>query len=212
MVKFLSRLSESIINVIPPSFFEKNLKKPLYPLKVPVLLASVLMAEVVKVDSPNIVNLSIKSPSKVELSLDLKPALSNEQVDARLLRDFDSNKNKDLLNVIKGLMPNALVKFFAAKCHVDLDKKVHDVTKEERKRMVECLKNLPLKYNGLYPLETGIITSGGVNLKEVNPKTFESKLVEGLYFVGEVLDVDALTGGFNLQIAFATAYCCAKNF
>ena len=154
----------------------------------------------------------INRASKVELSLDLKPALSNEQVDARLLRDFDSNKNKDLLNVIKGLMPNALVKFFAAKCHIDLDKKVYDVTKEERKRMVECLKNLPLKYNGLYPLETGIITSGGVNLKEVNPKTFESKLVEGLNFVGEVLDADALTGGFNLQIAFATAYCCAKNF
>lgn len=165
------------------------------------------------ISGPIVLSLSslINRASSVSLSLDLKPALSESQLDARLLRDFDANKNKDFANILKGLMPNALVSFFAEKCHIALNKKVHDITKEERKKVIDTLKNLPLNYDGLYPLNAGIITSGGVSLKEVNPKTFESKLVSGLYFVGEVLDVDALTGGFNLQIAFASAYSCAKN-
>ena len=88
---------------------------------------------------------------------------------------------------------------------------MHDILKEERKNIVEKLKNLPLEFGGLYDIEAGIITSGGVSLEEINPKTLESKLVKNLYFVGEILDIDALTGGFNLQIAFATAFSCAKN-
>ena len=108
-------------------------------------------------------------------------------------------------------MPNSLSIFFAKKCGLNLEKKVHDILKEERKVIIDNLKSFPLSFNGLYPIDAGIITSGGVNLKEVNPKTFESKLVKDLYFVGEILDIDALTGGFNLQIAFTTSYSCAKN-
>ena len=153
----------------------------------------------------------INRAGNVKLSLDLKPALTEEQLEKRLLRDFDSNKNKNLSYILKGLMPNSLSMFFAKKCGLNLEKKVHDILKEERKIIIDNLKSLPLSYNGLYPIDAGIITSGGVNLKEVNPKTFESKLAKDLYFVGEILDIDALTGGFNLQIAFATSYSCAKN-
>ena len=101
--------------------------------------------------------------------------------------------------------------FFAKMCRVDESKKVHDILKEERKKICGTLKSLPLSFNSLYPLDAGIITSGGVALDEINPKTFESKLVKNLYFIGEVLDIDALTGGFNLQIAFSTAFLTAKN-
>ena len=153
----------------------------------------------------------INRAGNVKLSLDLKPALTEEQLEKRLLRDFDSNKNKNLSYILKGLMPNSLSIFFAKKCGLNLEKKVHDILKEERKIIIDNLKSLSLSYNGLYPIDAGIITSGGVSLKEVNPKTFESKLVKDLYFVGEILDIDALTGGFNLQIAFATSYSCAKN-
>ena len=146
------------------------------------------------------------------MTLDFKPALSDKQLDARLLRDFEENKNKDLKNVLKGLLPKAVAEVFAEIIGLDENKKIHDITKVERQKLLEGLKNFKLTYGGLYDINTGIITSGGVNLKEVNPKTFESKLVPGLYFTGEVLDVDALTGGFNLQIAWATAFSLAKNF
>ena len=110
------------------------------------------------------------------------------------------------------LLPKAVASVFAEEIGIDESKKVHDITKEERILICEKLKAFPLEYGGLYDIDTGIVTSGGIDLKEINPKTFESKLVSGLYFLGEVLDIDALTGGFNLQIAWATAFCCAKNF
>ena len=148
----------------------------------------------------------------VSLSLDFKPALSEKQLDSRLLRDFEENKNKNVGFVLNGLLPKTVAGVFANEIGIDSNKKVHDITKEERNLICEKLKSFPLKFGGLYDIDTGIVTSGGVDLKEINPKTFESKLESGLYFLGEVLDVDALTGGFNLQIAWATAFCCAKNF
>ncbi len=148
----------------------------------------------------------------VQLSLDFKPALSEKQLDARLLREFEENKNKDLKNVLKNLLPKAVADIFASAVGLDENKKIHDITKAEREQLNLGLKSFKLTYAGLYPLESGIITSGGVCLKEVDPKSFESKLQEGLYFLGEVLDLDALTGGFNLQIAWATAFACAKNW
>lgn len=165
------------------------------------------------ITGPIVLSLSsyINRAKSVELSLDLKPALTLEQLDARLLRDFEENKNKNISYIFKGLMPSSLVPFFAKMCRVDESKKVHDILKEERRKISKTLKNLPLSFNSLYPLEAGIITSGGVALDEINPKTFESKLVKNLYFIGEVLDIDALTGGFNLQIAFSTAFLTAKN-
>lgn len=162
------------------------------------------------ITGPIVLSLSsyINRAKSVELILDLKPALTLEQLDARLLRDFEANKNKNISYIFKGLMPSSLVPFFAKKCGVDESKKVHDILKEERKKICGTLKSLPLSFKSLYPLDAGIITSGGVALDEINPKTFESKLVKNLYFIGEVLDIDALTGGFNLQIAFSTAYKC----
>ena len=154
----------------------------------------------------------INRSKNVSISLDFKPALSEKQLDLRLLRDFEANKNKELKSVLKGLLPKAVAECFAKAIDLDENKKIHDITKEERTILLNGLKNFKLTFEGLYNLNAGIITSGGVNLKEVNPKTMESKLVSGLYFVGEVLDVDALTGGFNLQIAWATAFSLAKNF
>lgn len=166
------------------------------------------------ITGPIVLSLSsyINRAKSVELILDLKPALTLEQLDVRLLRDFEANKNKNISYIFKGLMPSSLVPFFAKKCGVDESKKVHDILKEERRKISETLKNLPLSFKSLYPLDAGIITSGGVSLKEINPKTFESKLVKNLYFIGEVLDIDALTGGFNLQIAFSTAYKCGESW
>ncbi len=153
----------------------------------------------------------VNRAEKVALTLDFKPALSEQQLDARLLRDFDENKNKDLKNVLKGLLPKAVADVFADVCGIDENKKNNSITREERNKIVETLKKFPLEFSGLYDIDAGIVTSGGVALNEVNPKTFESKKQDGLYFVGEVLDIDALTGGYNLQIAWATAYSCAKN-
>lgn len=148
----------------------------------------------------------------VSISLDFKPALTEQQLDKRLLRDFEESKNKNVGFVLNGLLPKAVASVFAKEIGIDESKKVHDITKEERILICEKLKVFPLEYGGLYDIDTGIVTSGGIDLKEINPKTFESKFVSGLYFLGEVLDIDALTGGFNLQIAWATAFCCAKNF
>lgn len=153
----------------------------------------------------------ISQAQHISLSIDLKPALSQEQLEARLLRDFSVNLNKNISHIIKGLMPNRLVEVFLNKLNLDGTTKVNAIKVEQRKNIVALLKNFPLEFGGLYGVEAGIVTGGGVDLKEVSPKTMESKLCEGLYFIGEVLDIDCLTGGFNLQTAFSTAYACAKG-
>lgn len=165
------------------------------------------------ISGPIVLSLSsqINRAKSVKLSLDFKPALTEKQLDARLLRDFDANKNKDLVTILKGLLPKAVADVFAQAIGLDENKKVHDITKEERAKILHGLKEFQLAFDGLYDIDTGIVTSGGVSLDEINPKTFESKLQPGLYFIGEVLDIDALTGGFNLQIAWATAYACYKS-
>lgn len=152
----------------------------------------------------------ISKAENIELSIDFKPALSHEQLEARLIRDFASNLNKNLSYIMKGLLPSRLVDVFLKKADIDGQMKVNSVKVEDRKKMVRLLKDFSLSYGGLYDVEAGIVTAGGVELKEVNPKTMESKLCKGLYFIGEVLDIDCLTGGFNLQTAFSTAYACAK--
>ena len=164
------------------------------------------------ISGPIVLSLSsqINRAKNVSLSLDFKPALNEKQLDARLLRDFDENKNKDLKTVLKGLLPKAVADIFAKAVGLDENIKVHDVTKQEREKLLTGLKCFKLTYGGLYDIDTGIVTSGGVELSEINPRTFESKLQKGLYFIGEVLDIDALTGGFNLQLAWSTAYACAN--
>lgn len=154
----------------------------------------------------------INRAKSVKLSLDFKPALSEKQLDDRLLREIEAAKNKEVKTILRSLLPKAVAEIFAQVCGIDEIKKNNCLTKEERLKIIQFLKDFPLNFGGLYDIDAGIITSGGVSLDEVDPKTFESKKQKGLYFVGEVLDLDALTGGFNLQIAWATAFMCAKNW
>ena len=138
------------------------------------------------------------------LNIDLKPALSVDELDARLLRDFTEFKGKALKNALDKLLPKSLIPVFLERTRIDIEKKAGDLTKSERSVIIDLLKHFTLQITGLKGYEEAVITKGGVSVKEINPKTMESKLVKGLYFVGEVLDVDALTGGFNLQIAWST--------
>lgn len=138
------------------------------------------------------------------LILDLKPALSAEQLDKRILRDFEDNKKKQFKNAVDGLFPARLVPVMIQLSGINPEKKVHEITREERKFFIECIKGLTLTVTGTRGFEEAIITRGGIKVKEVNPSTMESKLVSGLYLAGEMLDLDALTGGFNLQIAWST--------
>lgn len=142
----------------------------------------------------------------IVLNIDLKPALSAEKLDERILRDFSELKNKQFKNSLDKLLPQKLIKVFIDKSGINPEKKVNEITKEERKRMVALLKNLEIDIKSFRPIEEAIITSGGVSIKEINPKTMESKIVKGLFFAGEIIDVDSYTGGFNLQIAYSTGY------
>ena len=147
----------------------------------------------------------------VKLSVDLKPALDSDVLDKRILRDFDEFKNKDIANCLKNLLPTAFIPVILERCSIASVKKVNAITKAERQSLLTSIKNFDMLVSGLRGFEEAIITSGGVDVKEINPKTMESKLVKGLYFCGEVLDVDALTGGFNLQIAFSTGYAAGNS-
>jgi predicted Rossmann fold flavoprotein len=148
---------------------------------------------------------------KVKIVIDLKPALDYETLDKRICRDFDKYANKEYRNSLYELFPQKLVPVIVELSKIDEIKKVHQITKEERKNLVNVIKNFEVYIKELMPIDLSVITCGGVNVNEVNPKTMESKIVEGLYIVGEVLDIDAYTGGYNLQIAFSTAYAAGKN-
>ena len=150
-------------------------------------------------------HLSDITPGKYEAFIDLKPALDEKMLDARILSDFSKYQNRDLINALDDLLPQKMIAPYIGLCGIDPRKKVNSITKEERERMVRVLKEIRVKLAGFRPLEEAIITRGGVSVKEIDPKTMQSKLISGLYFAGEVLDVDAYTGGFNLQIAFSTA-------
>ena len=148
---------------------------------------------------------------KAELLLDLKPALSEKQLDTRVLRDFDEGLNKQFKNVIGGLFPSKLVPVMIRLSGIDPERPVHDITKEERLSFVRLIKNLPITVNGTRSFNEAIITRGGVDVKEINPSTMESKLIKGLYFAGEVIDVDTETGGFNLQVAWSTGHLAGTS-
>ena len=152
----------------------------------------------------------VNRKNKVKLSLDLKPALDENTLDRRILRDFEERKNQDIKNVTRALLPDRLNVYVLKRANIVESKKVNEITKEERSRLVKTLKNLTFDVSSLAPFTEAVITSGGVDLKDLKP-TCESRAVEGLYFVGETIDVDALTGGFNLQLAYSTAVCAAKD-
>ncbi len=146
----------------------------------------------------------------IKLYIDLKPALSEEKLEQRLIRDFEKNSRKQFKNCLDDLLPNKMIPYIVKLSNINPQKQIDQITKAERKTLVNLLKNLEFTLKNFRPIEEAIITSGGVNIKEINSKTMESKLVKGLYFAGEIIDVDAYTGGFNLQIAWSTGYV-ARN-
>lgn len=154
---------------------------------------------------------NLLAQNKIQLQIDLKPALSLEKLDLRLQRDFAQEKNKDFKNSLNNLLPQKLIAVIVEKSGIKPNKQVNEITKEERLRLANLLKEFKIIISGFRPLDEGIITSGGINIKEINPKTMESKIIEGLYFAGEIIDVDAYTGGFNLQIAYSTGYTAGNN-
>ena len=148
---------------------------------------------------------------RYKIGIDLKPALSEEQLDTRILRDFSENINRNYINALNSLLPKKLVPVIVKLSKIPMATKVNQITKEQRRDLAVLLKNFTVTITGYRPVEEAIITSGGVDTKQINPKTMESKLVEGLYFAGEVIDVDAYTGGFNLQTAFSTGRLAAQS-
>ena len=146
------------------------------------------------------------SKGQIELSINLKPALTAEKLENRLLRDFEAQKNKEYKNSLNDLLPKKLIEPIIRLSGIDREKQVNSITKQERKNLVSLLQDFRIKISGFRPIEEAIVTSGGISTKEINPKTMESKIVHGLYFAGEIIDVDAYTGGFNLQIAWSTGY------
>ena len=150
-----------------------------------------------------------KIPYKIEI--DLKPALDEQALDARILKDFGRFSNKDFGNSLDELLPKKLIPVIIKLCGIDPHKKVNAITREERQRLVSSLKRLTVNIKGTRPIDEAVITSGGIDVREVEPKTMRSKIVDGLYFAGEILDVDAYTGGFNLQIAFSTGYLAGSS-
>jgi len=147
----------------------------------------------------------------VELVIDLKPALTEEKLDERVQRDFHNFSNKQFKNALNNLLPKKLIPVIVKLSGIQPDKPVNQITKEERRNLVNCLKKLSLNIIGSRPLNEAIVTAGGVSVDEINPSTMESKIVKGLYFAGEIIDVDAYTGGFNLTIAFSTGYLAGTH-
>ena len=148
---------------------------------------------------------------KIKLQIDLKPALNEEKLNLRLLRDFDKFKNKQIINSLYELLPRKIIEPVIQKANIKKEKRINEITKKERESLVRVIKCFEITISGFRPIEEAIITRGGISTKEINPKTMESKLIKGLYFAGEIIDVDAYTGGFNLQIAYSTGYTAGLN-
>lgn len=146
-----------------------------------------------------------------KIVIDLKPALDEQTLDKRIQRDFAENTNKDFINSLSKLLPNKLIPVIVKLSGIEPSEKVNQITKAQRQNLVSLLKNFTVNISDFRPINEAIITSGGVDVKEINPKTMGSKIIDNLFFAGEVIDVDAYTGGFNLQVAFSTGYLCGMN-
>lgn len=148
---------------------------------------------------------------KYRIVIDLKPALDEQMLDKRILRDFSNEGNKDFINSLSALLPKKIIPVIVNLSGIEPSRKINSITKEERRNLVRLIKNFEINISDFYSIDAAIVTSGGVDVKEIDPKTMKSKIVENLYFAGEVIDVDAYTGGFNLQIAFSTGVLCGQN-
>ncbi|MBR4100050.1 MAG: NAD(P)/FAD-dependent oxidoreductase [Clostridia bacterium] len=206
---FCTRLSGLSLKNITLSVFEDGKKKPLF-----CEMGEMLFTHF-GISGPLVLSASshIRYMGKKQYSafIDLKPALSVEQLDNRILRDFGELQNKDFTNSLDKLLPKSLIPVIVKLSGIDGGKKVNQISREERARLCSIIKGLQLHITGFRPIEEAIITSGGISVKEIDPKTMESKIINGLYFAGEIIDVDAYTGGFNLQIAFSTGYMAGSN-
>lgn len=147
----------------------------------------------------------------ISLEIDFKPGLNKEQLDKRILRDFSNNSNRDIINGLNQLLPNRIIEIILNKSKIDIRKKINQITQEERLNLIENIKGFKLDFDRLKPIDYAIISSGGVNTLEIDPSTMESKIIKNLYFAGEIIDVDALTGGYNLQIAYSTGFLAGNN-
>ena len=175
-----------------------------YGLSGPIILSS----SAILIRYKNIENLLREN--KIKISIDLKPALDEEKLDSRILRDFDELKNKQFKNSLEKLLPRKMIEPVIEITSINPEKRINEITKEERKKIVKTLKGLELTIAGFRGIEEAIVTSGGISIKEIDPKTMESRIIKGLYFAGEIIDLDAFTGGFNLQIAWSTGNVAGK--
>ena len=206
---FCSRLAGLTLKNVTLSVFEEGKKKPVFS-----ELGEMLFTHF-GISGPLTLSASahMRKMGKAAYTayIDLKPALSEDQLDSRILRDFEGEKNKDFANSLDKLMPKSIIPVIIALSGIEPALKVNQITREMRAALVKAIKALPLHITGFRPIEEAIITGGGISVKEINPSTMESKLVKGLYFAGEIIDADAYTGGFNLQIAFSTGFAAGKN-
>lgn len=204
-----TRLSGLTLKNVTLSLFEEGKKKPLYK-----ELGEMLFTHT-GISGPLALSASayIKNPDekKYTVSIDLKPALDREALDKRILRDFSQKPNSDFINSLSELAPKSLIPVIVSLSGIDARKKVNQISHEERSALVRVFKEFPLTVTGLGNIEEAVVTSGGISTKEIDPSTMGSKLVKGLYFAGEIMDVDAFTGGFNLQIAFSSGYLAGKS-
>ncbi len=201
---FCSSLSGLSLKNITASFFEEGKKKPIYEEQGELLFTHFGISGPLTLSAS--AHLRNIGKTNYYVLIDLKPALSFEKLDKRLLRDFEEELNKDFSNSLDALLPKSLIPVVVKLSGIAPNVKVNQITKEQRQNLVSIIKGIKLHIIGTRPIEEAIITSGGVSVKEINPNTMESKLIKGLYFAGEVIDTDAYTGGFNLQIAFSTGY------
>lgn len=206
---FCTKIAGLSLKNVTLSIFETGKKKPLFS-----EMGEMLFTHF-GISGPLVLSASshIRYMGKKEYTafVDLKPALSTEQLDNRILRDFAEEQNKDFANSLSKLLPKSLIPVIIKLSGIKSDKKVNQIEREERLGLCKLIKALPLHITGFRPIEEAIITSGGISVKEIDPKTMGSKLVRGLFFAGEIIDVDAYTGGFNLQIAFSTGFAAGKN-
>ncbi len=204
---FCTHLSGLTLKNVTLSLYENGKKKPVFS-----EMGEMLFTHF-GISGPLVLSASayVKQGKEYSALIDLKPALSMEMLDSRILRDFSELQNKDFANSLDGLLPKSLIPVIVKLSGIERDKKVNQISREERMRLCKVIKSFPLHITGLRPVEEAIITRGGVSVKEINPASMESKLVSGLFFAGEVIDVDAFTGGFNLQIAFSTGFLAGQN-
>lgn len=208
--RFVCELTDLTLKNVTLALFDKKKKSPLFSEIGEMTFMPYGIAGPLSLSASCLMNVDALAERRYTLSVDLKPGLTSEQLDARILRDFSSEPTMLFMNSLGKLLPRSLIPVIVDLSHVPPLKPVNQITREERMDLVRLLKNLTLTPVDLRPIDEAIITSGGVNVKEINPATMESKLVDGLYFAGEIIDCDGYTGGFNLQIAFSTAYCAAR--